>query len=212
MKRQEKDREKRNRKEREEKQVTTTDLVMSWGSLLLLLSLRWLRMWWSMCWWLWGWQCCMMVPFNWARSCCQAKSVQYHVPCVYHTGCTSAFAWWLWRIVVGGGTRDHLKQDWLLTFPLHLHTTRVCSAAFTRVKIFCSEAFPRLLQFCFTSQQLSTCWKENRNSQFQFYLVLSESLSQKEMCNFTPTFTQRNGGMVNWCEFRLFTCLCKLNV
>lgn len=79
MKRQEKDREKRNRKEREEKQVTTTDLVMSWGSLLLLLSLRWLRMWWSMCWWLWGWQCCMMVPFNWARSCCQAKSVQYHV-------------------------------------------------------------------------------------------------------------------------------------
>lgn len=103
-----KDREKKNKKERKEKQVTTTDLVMFEGPSPVTEVVEDV---WSMCPCLWGWQGCMLVPSNRARSCCQAESVQYHVASVCHAGCTSAFARRLWRIVFGGGTWNHLKQD-----------------------------------------------------------------------------------------------------
>lgn len=106
-KREEKERERgKKKKGRKEKQATIADPGMSCESTLLLLLLEWLRMWWGVCRRLWGWQCLlchMMAPSSWARGCCQAEGVWYHVPCTCCTGCASPFAWWSWRVIVGGG-------------------------------------------------------------------------------------------------------------
>ena len=108
------------KKRKKEKQVTA-DLMMSWGSIfLLLIFLGWSRMWWDVCHHLWGWPlllCRMIVPCNGARSCYQAERIQYHTPCACCTSCASPFAWWLWRVVVGGvpkTTFSKMTNSWLL--------------------------------------------------------------------------------------------------
>jgi len=111
------------RKRRKVQQITTMDPMMSWGSVLFF----------------WGSQGCggvsatvcgignafyaICYPFQIRPG--QAESIRYHVPafCISHA---SPFMWWLWRVVVEGGTWDHLQQDeWLLASPLCLCKTRL---------------------------------------------------------------------------------------
>ena len=79
--------------------------------------------------------------------------VWYYMLCPHWTSSFSPFVWWLWRVLGGIGPKTTLSKKTNLSSPLCLCTTCICSATFRRVLQyrFCSDAFTRLLEFCFQS-------------------------------------------------------------